>query len=90
MNSSKTAHILRNRIGRFSGNVSEGLCLSAQRFVGEVIYGMQVGHFDGLITLLEQRNGTGSSRLQFLGTSTGSHSLSPPDKMIGHLLYRSQ
>lgn len=41
MNSSKIAFNLRKRIGRFSGNVSEGLCLRAQRFVGEMIYGIQ-------------------------------------------------
>lgn len=41
MNSSKVAHNLRNRIGRFSGNVSEGLCLRAQRFVGDMLYGIQ-------------------------------------------------
>lgn len=41
MNSSKIAFNLRKRIGRFSGNVSKGLCLPAQRFVGEMVYGLQ-------------------------------------------------
>lgn len=41
MNSSKVAHNLRKRIARFSGNVSEGLCLRAQSFVGDMIYGIQ-------------------------------------------------
>jgi hypothetical protein len=41
MNSSKIAFNLRKRIGRFSGNVSGGLCLPAQRFVGEMLYGIQ-------------------------------------------------
>jgi uncharacterized short protein YbdD (DUF466 family) len=41
VNSSKVAHNLRKRIGRFSGNVSEGLCLRAQRFVSDMLYGIQ-------------------------------------------------
>lgn len=41
MNSSKVAHNLRKRIARFSGNVSEGLCLRAQRFVEDMLYGIQ-------------------------------------------------
>lgn len=41
MNSSKVAHNLRKRIGRFSGNVSEGLCLRGQRLVEDMLYGIQ-------------------------------------------------
>lgn len=41
VNSSKVAHNLRKRIGRFSGNVSEGLCLRAQHFVEDMVYGIQ-------------------------------------------------
>lgn len=41
MNSSKVAHNLRKRIARFSGNVSEGLCLRGQRFVEDMVYGIQ-------------------------------------------------
>ena len=41
MNSSKIAFNLRKRITRFSGNVSEGLCLRAQQFVGDMLYGIQ-------------------------------------------------
>jgi hypothetical protein len=41
MNATKVAHNLRARIGRFSGDLSEGLCLSAQRFVSEMVYGIQ-------------------------------------------------
>lgn len=41
MNSSKVAHNLRKRIARFSGNVSDGLCLRAQRFVEDMLYGIQ-------------------------------------------------
>lgn len=41
MNGSKAARNLRARIGRFSGDLSEGLCLWAQRFVSEMVYGIQ-------------------------------------------------
>jgi len=41
MNGSKTARKLRTRIGRFSGDLSQGLCKSARRFVGEMVYGIQ-------------------------------------------------
>lgn len=41
MNSSKVAHKLRKHIARFSGNVSEGLCLRAQCLVGDMLYGIQ-------------------------------------------------
>lgn len=41
MNSTRIASNLRNRIGRFSGDVSKGLCLPAQRFVSEMVYGIQ-------------------------------------------------
>ena len=41
MKASKIARKLRTRIGRFSGDVSKGLGLVAQRFVSEMIYGMQ-------------------------------------------------
>ena len=40
MNSSRIAFNLRKRIARFSGNVSSGLCLRAQRFVGDMLYGI--------------------------------------------------
>lgn len=41
MNSSRVARNLRNRIARFSGELSKGLCLPAQRFVAEMVYGVQ-------------------------------------------------
>jgi len=41
MKSTKVAHKLRARIARFSGDVSTGLGVVAQRFVSEMIYGMQ-------------------------------------------------
>ena len=41
MNSTRIASNLRNRIGRFSGDLSKGLCLPAQRFVSEMVYGIQ-------------------------------------------------
>jgi hypothetical protein len=41
MNNTSVAHRLRKRIGRFSGDVSEGLCVRAQRFVSDMIYGIQ-------------------------------------------------
>ena len=41
MNATKVAQKLRVRIGRFSGDLSKGLCVTAQRFVSEMIYGIQ-------------------------------------------------
>lgn len=41
MNHTNVAHRLRKRVGRFSGDVSKGLCVPAQRFVSEMIYGIQ-------------------------------------------------
>jgi len=41
MKPTKVARRLRTRIGRFSGDVSKGLGVVAQRFVSEMIYGMQ-------------------------------------------------
>jgi hypothetical protein len=41
MNATKIAHRLRDRIGRFSGDVSAGLGVVAQRFVAEMLYGIQ-------------------------------------------------
>lgn len=41
MKATKVARKLRVRIGRFSGDLSEGLCLPAQRFVSEMVYGIQ-------------------------------------------------
>ena len=41
MNATKVARKLRVRIGRFSGDLSEGLCLAARRFVSEMVYGIQ-------------------------------------------------
>ena len=41
MNSSKIAFNLRKCIARFSGNVSEGLCLRARRFIEDMLYGIQ-------------------------------------------------
>jgi len=41
MHTTKVAGKLRNRIGRFSGDVSKGLCVAAQRFVSEMVYGIQ-------------------------------------------------
>jgi hypothetical protein len=41
MNATKVARKLRARIGRFSGDVSKGLGVVAQRFVSEMIYGIQ-------------------------------------------------
>ena len=41
MHATKVAHNLRARIGRFSGDLSKGLCLPAQRFVSEMVYGIQ-------------------------------------------------
>ena len=43
MNSSRVAKNLRVRIARFSGDLSKGLCKPAQRFVGEMVYGIQAG-----------------------------------------------
>jgi len=41
MKASKVAGKLRIRMGRFSGDLSKGLCLRAQRFVSEMVYGIQ-------------------------------------------------
>ena len=41
MNATKVARNLRARIGRFSGDLSKGLCVPAQRFVAEMVYGIQ-------------------------------------------------
>lgn len=41
MYATKTARRLRERIGRFSGDVCAGLGVVAQRFVAEMIYGIQ-------------------------------------------------
>ena len=41
MNSTRVARNLRARIGRFSGDLSKGLCKAAQRFVSEMGYGIQ-------------------------------------------------
>ncbi len=41
MNATKVARKLRVRIGRFSGDLSKGLCVAAQRFVSEMVYGIQ-------------------------------------------------
>ena len=41
MKAIKVAKKLRVRIGRFSGELSTGLCLPAQRFVSEMVYGIQ-------------------------------------------------
>ena len=41
MHSSKVARNIRKRIARFSGDLSKGLCSAAQRFVGEMVYGIQ-------------------------------------------------
>ncbi|HSF92980.1 MAG TPA: transposase, partial [Paracoccaceae bacterium] len=41
MDNSKAARNLRNRIARFSGDLSIGLCKRAQAFVGDMVYGMQ-------------------------------------------------
>ena len=40
MKATKVAHKLRDRFGRFSGDLSKGLCLPAQRFVSEMVYGI--------------------------------------------------
>lgn len=40
MKATKVARKLRDRIGRFSGDLSKGLCLPAQRFVSEMAYGI--------------------------------------------------
>ena len=42
MHNTKIARRLRTRIGRFSGDLSKGLCIRAQRFVSEMVYGIQV------------------------------------------------
>lgn len=41
MKATKVAGKLRVRIGRFSGDLSKGLCVVAQRFVSEMVYGIQ-------------------------------------------------
>lgn len=41
MDTTRVARNLRTRIGRFSGDLSKGLCLAAQRFVSEMVYGIQ-------------------------------------------------
>jgi len=41
MNTTRVARKLRERIGRFSGDVSKGLCKAARRFVAEMLYGIQ-------------------------------------------------
>lgn len=41
MNATKVARNLRIRIGRFSGDLSEGLCVAAGRFVSQMVYGIQ-------------------------------------------------
>ena len=41
MNATKVARNLRTRIGGFSGDLSKGLCIPAQRFVSEMVYGIQ-------------------------------------------------
>lgn len=41
MNATKVARKLRDRIGRFSGDLSKGLCAAARRFVSEMVYGIQ-------------------------------------------------
>lgn len=41
MNTTRVARNLRERVGRFSGDLSKGLCVAAQRFVSEMVYGIQ-------------------------------------------------
>ncbi len=41
MNATKVARKLRIRMGRFSGDLSEGLCVAAGRFVSQMVYGIQ-------------------------------------------------
>ncbi len=41
MNATRVARNLRVRIGRFSGDLSKGLCVAAQRFVSQMVYGIQ-------------------------------------------------
>ncbi len=41
MNATKVARKLRVRIDRFSGDLSRGLCIAAQRFVSKMVYGIQ-------------------------------------------------
>lgn len=43
MKATRVARKLRDRIGRFSGDLSKGLCLPAQRFVSEMVYGIAAG-----------------------------------------------
>lgn len=41
MNATRVAQNLRVRMGRFSGDLSQGLCVAAQRFVCQMVYGIQ-------------------------------------------------
>ena len=41
MNATRVARNVRARIGRFSGDLSKGLCVRARRFVSEMVYGIQ-------------------------------------------------
>lgn len=41
MNPTRVARNLRVRMGRFSGELSDGLCVSARRFVSQMVYGIQ-------------------------------------------------
>ena len=41
MNPTRVARNLRARMGRFSGELSDGLCVSARRFVSQMVYGIQ-------------------------------------------------
>ena len=41
MNTTRVARKLRIRVGRFSGDLSKGLCKAAERFVSEMVYGIQ-------------------------------------------------
>ena len=41
MHATKIAQRLRARIAKFSGDLSKGLCIPAQRFVAEMVYGIQ-------------------------------------------------
>ncbi len=41
MNPTRVARNVRTRIARFSGDLSKGLCVAAQRFVSQMVYGIQ-------------------------------------------------
>ena len=41
MNPTRVARNLRVRMGRFSGELSDGLCVAASRFVSQMVYGIQ-------------------------------------------------